>query len=355
MVTIHDVARVAGVSIATVSNVVNGSEKVSPKTAERVQKVITELNYVPNVIAQGLKTNNSRSIGIVVEDIDSIGAPRMIDGIAGYCDEHNYSVILGQVGLIRKIKRFNWNYEQLDSSIDYKNDVAANITSLLRSRVSGIIYVGAHPRDVSRLIPDLDIPLVITYSYSSKGSMSVNYNDMQGAMLAVETLISYGHRRIGLICGPINSVPSHKRLIGYQTALMKHGIPYQPDYICTSNGNWWFEDGEVLCEKLLSLDTVPTAIFAMSDLMAFGAIKAARSHGLRIPEDLSIHGFDDTDAAGFITPPLTTISIPMNELGLRSAMSIISLIENSTSEAEDILLPCEQVLRQSVVSPIEIN
>lgn len=347
MTTIHDVARRAGVSIGTVSNTLNQSNKVSPKTAARVMEAVAELNYIPNTLAQGLKTNQNRVIGILAEDVSAFTSGSIIDGICEYCESHDYAVNLCNLRVNTKVAHEQaFHYEEMEASETFRKSVTASLNLLTTSRVCGLIYIGVHPRDVGNVLPPLDIPVVYTYAYTHKQDYCINYDDYQGARLAACHLIEKGHKRIALICGSIDSVPAHKRLMGYQNALMEHGLPLYPEYIRT--GNWHYEDGYRECLELLRLPQRPTAIFSMSDLMAYGAINAALQSGLQIPDDLSIHGFDNLESSSFLRPALTTVSLPLQEMGRRTAQTMLQLLKGEAPKEPGILIPCSHVPRDSV-------
>lgn len=347
MYTIIDVARLAGVSTATVSNVINKNGKVAQKTEEKVLQAIKELNYIPNHIAKGLKTNSTQNIGIIVEDINAFSSSDIIDGICSYCEEFGYTVHLTNLRVHQKIDTPpTSHYDQLETSIEFKTSIENNINHLLSSRISGLIYIGVHPRDVSRLIPKLDIPIVYAYAYATKEDSSVNYDDFQGAKLSVDYLIQMNHQKIAIISGPINSFPSHQRLLGYQTSLIENGINYLPEYI--KIGNWHYEDGYRLCNELLDLSAPPTAIFAMNDLMAIGVINAAKDRSLCIPDDLSIHGFDNLRLTDYLRPSLCTVDLQLKTIGIRSAKVLIEKLTTQNSTHDQVKIPCKHIPRDSV-------
>lgn len=349
MTTIHDVARLAGVSIGTVSNVLNQSNKVSPKTAERVLSAVEELNYVPNTIAKSLKTNQSNHIGILAEDVGAFSSGDIIDGICEYCEKADYLISLCNLRVNRKVEHAGpFLYKDLETSETFQNSVRNSLNNLLTSRICGLIYIGVHPRDVGNILPPLDIPVVYTYAYTKNEDYCINYDDYQGARLAVDYLISQEHRRIALISGSIDSVPSHKRMLGYHTSLMEHNLQFYPEYIRT--GNWHYEDGYHQCLELLNLTEPPTAIFAMSDVMAYGAINAALDRGLKVPDDISIHGFDDLELSSYTSPALTTVSLPLREMGLRTAEVMLNILKGTEEDEKGILLPCSHVERKTVAA-----
>lgn len=237
-------------------------------------------------------------------------------------------------------------YNELEQTASFQKSVEKSLNLLLASRVDGIIYIGVHPRDVGHILPPVNILVVYVYSYTSGDDYCVNYDDFQGAGLAVEYLIEMGHERIALLCGSINSVSSHKRLMGYQEALMRHRLTFRPEYVCA--GNWHYEDGYHNCLQLLDLPEPPTAIFSMSDLMAYGALNAALDRGLRIPEDISIHGFDGLEHSAFTHPALSTVELPLRQMGAKSMEMLLSAINHEEAEARSVLLPCSHMARSTV-------
>lgn len=347
MTTIHDVAKQAGVSIGTVSNVLNQNKKVAPDTAARVMEAVRALHYVPNTMAKGLKMNQTHILGILAEDIGAFSSGDIIDGICKYSEEHDYAVKLCNLRVNQKVDcKTAFLYRELEETDAFQKSVEKSLNLLLASRVDGIIYIGVHPRDVGDLLPALDVPVVYVYAYTAKNDYCVNYDDFQGAGLAVEHLIKMGHERIALLCGSIDSVPAHKRLMGYQEALMKHGLPFYPEYICA--GNWHYEDGYENSVRLLRLPNPPTAIFSMSDYMAFGAMNAALDLKKDIPGDISIHGFDGLEYSAYTRPSLSTVALPLREMGMKSAETLLSVINHTEPASRNILLPCSHVIRNTV-------
>lgn len=347
MHTIRDVAKLAGVSIGTVSNVLNKQAKVSKETAQRVQEAIKQLNYTPNSFAKGLKSSQSHLIGILSEDITSFSSGYIIDGICEYCDAKDYSITLCNLGVNRKaMQGTHFFYKHLEESDAFKKNISGAVSVLSASQICGLIYIGTHPRDVSAVLPDLDIPVIYTYAYTSTGAYSINYDDYQGARLAMDYLIKNGNNRIALLCGPIDSVPAHKRLLGYQSALMEHHIQLYPDYI--RQGDWHYASGYEECRKLLHMDKPPAAIFAMNDYMAFGAMNAALDLGYSIPNDLSICGFDNLEHSAYTRPALSTIELPLRKMGLLAVETLLGILEGNPPQEPELLLPCLLKKRNSV-------
>ncbi len=349
MHTIRDVAKLAGVSIGTVSNVLNNQAKVSKQTAERVQEAIKQLNYTPNSFAKGLKSSQSRLIGILSEDISSFFSGYIIDGICEYCDTKDYSITLCNLGINRKAMHGTcFFYKDLEESDAFKKNVASTVSILSASQICGLIYIGTHPRDVTAILPDLDVPVIYTHAYTHTDTYSINYDDYQGARLAMDYLIKNGNSRIALLCGPIDSVPAHKRLLGYQSALMEHQIQLYPDYI--RQGDWHYESGYAECAKLLQMKKPPTAIFSMNDNMAYGAMNAAQDFGCSIPGDLSICGFDNLEHSAYMRPALSTIQLPLRKMGSLAAETLLDVLDGNPPQETGLLLPCLLKERASVAN-----
>lgn len=345
MPTIYDVARLAGVSPGTVSNVLNHSGKVAKDTEERILQVVEEVHYVPNRTAQRLKTSKSKNIFVIVENIKAFPAPDIVDGISEFCFEKGYDLTLFNLRVNPQTQNFQYN-EYLEKQ-EVQNELGIALQQAKSINAGGIIYVSIYPRDIENLIPESDIPCVFCYSYSHGENYCVNCDDMNGGLIATDYLISMGHEKIGLICGVFDSLPSHKRLMGYQTSLMNHNLPYVPQYIQVGEG-WRYEDGYEGCKKLLCLPDPPTAIFAMSDVMAVGAVHAAQDMGLQVPRDLSIQGYDRVEYLEFTRPALTTVEMPLREIGRKGAEVTIQLIDNHPPESHSILIECSHVARDSV-------
>ncbi|GGJ03750.1 DNA-binding transcriptional regulator CytR [Alicyclobacillus cellulosilyticus] len=341
MVRIKDIAKLANVSPATVSMVINNRGNISEATRKKVLKIIEELNYQPNNVARSLKTNRTRTIGVIVEDITVFSSPEIIHGINESADEHGMSILLTNLRVHRLIGN---NFENFDRC---KQSVMNAVEELLSRQVDGMIYIGIHNRDLTGLI-NIPKPVVFTYcSASGENQYSVNYDDELAAFEATEYLIQRGHEKIALISGLIDSIPSHDRFTGYYRAIREHGLPFNPVYVKT--GDWEFESGYVMAKELLALADKPTAILAMNDLMAGGVLEACRECGVRVPEDLSVVGFDNREISFYFIPKLTTMGLPLNELGRKSVEILVRAIEGEPIPEKSVKLKCNLVERQSVM------
>nr|WP_253958042.1 substrate-binding domain-containing protein [Metabacillus halosaccharovorans] len=218
---------------------------------------------------------------------------------------------------------------------------------LVKSQVEGIIYISVHPRDITGIISDSKIPIVYNYCYTrNEHDYTVNYDDEGGSYQITKYLINKGHSQIGLISGLINSKSSHARFRGYQKALSEHLLMFHPQFVKT--GDWEYESGYRMALDLLHQETKPTAIIAMNDLMAAGAIQAIKEQKLQVPDDVSIIGFDNRELSGYHSPKLTTMSLPLEEMG-KVAMNILHQLKNNQNVVQKkYLLDCHLVERESV-------
>lgn len=339
MATIREISEYAGVSIATVSKVLNGQPGVSSETQDTVMAVAKKLNYRPNLNARHLKTGMSRTLGVIAEDLTVFNTPSIVDGIGVYCETHSYHYILGN---LRFNKRFghDQNYGQQKSEL-----VLDMIDEMLSKQVAGILYIGCHSHEVPPLSAQKETRFVCAYCYSKNPDIpAVIYDDREAAYKVAELLISRGHSRIGIIAGPKDSYHTSNRLLGFQEALFDHGIPYNPHL--TYYGEWERDQGYANAAMLISEGV--TAIFAQNDLMAMGVIDYCNQKGIKVGKDLALIGFDDREIAAVCRPPLSTVSLPLFDIGHTAASVMLDMIEKgSVPETHEILLRCTIVERES--------
>ncbi|TCN21163.1 LacI family DNA-binding transcriptional regulator [Mesobacillus foraminis] len=346
MIRLKDIAERANVSTATVSYVLNNTGNVSDKTREKVYQVLKEMNYKPNEIARSLKIKKTSTIGVIVEDITTFYVPEIIDGINKYAEKLGFSILLVNLRIYKKLGL------KLDNIEKYKDLIVSATNELLSKQVDGIIYIGVHTRDVTGLIPEINKPIIYTYCYTSSNQDSVNYDDENAAFEATKYLIHKGHSKIAIISGPVDSVPAHRRLIGYHRALMDHQISFNPAYIKT--GDWEYQSGYEMAKELLKNHDPPSAIFAMSDVMAGGVLDACRELEIKVPDDLSLIGFDGQECSWYFTPKLTTMKLPlgqMGELSIKKMVERIKQLKNNENHSEKTQLLCELIERESVSCP----
>lgn len=343
MATIKEIAQMANVSTATVSHVLNGTARISEETSERVRKAVRGANYRPNSIAKSLKIRKTNSIGIITEDITVFNTPGIIDGINECAEKNNYHIILNNMMLYKKIGN---KYKDAER---YSGMVSDIVDDLVDRQVEGIIYVGAHCRDVAGLIGNSPVPLVFTYCYAvSETDVSIYYDDETAAWELTRYLIGMGHHKIGIITGLLDSAQCQDRLKGYQRALYDNSILFNPQYLRT--GDWEFDKGYAAARELIALPDPPTAIFAMNDIMAGGVIEAANELGLDIPGNLSLVGFDNRECSWSYSPRITTMALPLNEIGRAAAETLIELLNGTSDKTGKVIkLQCSLIERKSVL------
>lgn len=343
-VNIKDVARRANVSPAAVSYALNNTGGVSKETADRVLDVAKELNYRPNFVAKSLKTQRTKTIGVLVEDLTVFNAPDIIDGISETSENQGYSIILSN---LRLSKRIGLDFTQ---ALAHRDLVRKKLDEMYFKQVEGIIYVGMHSRDVSALVDFGQLPLVYAYCMSSRdGDMYVTYDDRLTAYRACRYLLDKGHRSIGFITGPRGHVDtSIDRLQGSKDALQEFDLTVSESQV--AEGDWDYDSGFEGARYLLNQEGI-TAIFAMNDLMALGAMAYCHAHALPVPNRVSVMGFDNRESSRYFVPGLTTMALPLRTMGERAAQMIITTINNEAIEDPKNRLPGELIARDSVVSP----
>lgn len=348
MVTIKEIAQRCNVSIATVSNILNGKPNASEETKKRVLQVVKELNYTPNSVAKNLKMKKSKTIGIIAEDITVFCTPEIIDGITKCCEEEGYHILLTNMRLYKKHSDTYYDKE------DFREIVEKEIRELLSKQVDGIIYVTAHERKIKCFPDDLEIPACIAYGYSlSDRFPSIVVDDKDGAYKIVKYLTDNGHSSIGVITGKENSIHTADRLVGYQKALFKSGICYNPELVV--EGDWKRESGYKCTDELL--DQGVTAIFCMNDIMAGGVYDRLEDRGLVPGKDVSVAGFDNRELSNFYHPPLTTTELPLYEIGYTACRKVIGMLKEEPTDAgkreckeTEIYEKCHLLVRASVNS-----
>ena len=331
-VTIVDVAREAGVSYTTVSRVLNDKGNVKPETRERVLTAMTRLGYVVDQRARSLAGGRSQVIGLLVHDVGTSYIGEIIRGIDAELASAQYDLLLYTTHR-RKTKE------------------SAHVITLTRGMADGLLLV--LPRDPGaylEILRQLRFPhALVDHRGGDEKAPAVAAANWRGAYKATEYLIGLKHRRIGFITGAMDQICAQDRLAGYKTALTDHGITFDPELVY--EGDFFQPQGYAGASALLELPHPPTAIFASNDVSAFGAMEAVREHGLRIPDDVSMVGFDDILQAVHVHPPLTTVRQPLEEMGRTATRMLLEYIQDPQRPIERVELPTGLVIRQSCRSP----
>jgi LacI family transcriptional regulator len=327
-VTIDDVARVAGVSIATVSRVLNNTGKVAPETAERVHAAVAELDYVPHAGARGLAGSRRNTIGLVFPGMGDAFLNELLVGVDHLFAEEGYELLLYSTRLRSS--------QQSSMSIPLGEH---NTDGL-------IIYAGSLETSEIQRFYDRGFPQVLLHQSAPEGMQipSVTFENKAGAQTAVSHLINLGRRRIVHLVGLEGNEDAHWRELGYREALAEHNLPFEPELVVTGG----FDDkvSETAVAQLLESSVKFDAIFAADDRSASGALFALQQAGKRVPEDVAVVGFDDASYARYLTPALSTIHAPIAESGRKAAEQIIRLIRDQEPDMLT-LLPTELIVRES--------
>nr|WP_315231249.1 LacI family DNA-binding transcriptional regulator [uncultured Albidiferax sp.] len=331
MASIKDVARHANVSISTVSHVVNRTRFVSDKARQDVEAAIRALGYVPSAVARSLKSNTTRTLGMLIPNCSNPYFAEIVRSVEDHCFASGYTLIL-----------CNTDDEPLRQSVYLK--------VLAEKRVDGLIIISTgEDSDLQDLLQGLTTPTVlldreVTHVHCDL----VETANVQGGQMATEHLVALGHRRIACIGGPAELSPSAQRIQGWRNALAAAALD--------ANDLLWHSDfssqgGFTAMQAILQSPQQPTAVFVCNDLMGIGALSAAHEAGLRIPQDLSIIGFDDIELARFTSPPLTTIVQPKQRIGMLAVDMLLERIQGGRTDTRQVLLQPELIVRASTASP----
>jgi LacI family transcriptional regulator len=330
--TLAAIAAEAGVSLPTVSKVVNGRPDVAPATRARVERLLDQRQYSRSTVR---RQRRSGLIDLVFNGLDSPWAVEILRGVEEWGAGHETGVAV--------------------SSVRHGSIRPASWTSALASHdTDGVILVTSElTGDQLRQLREAGIPLVVVDPVNPPPPdlPSVGATNWAGGLAATEHLLSLGHRRIGAIAGPGDYLCSRARIDGYRSALEQIGVRF--DQVLVRYGDFEHEGGFIRGGELLELSKPPTAIFAGNDQQALGVYEAARQRGLRIPQDLSVVGFDDLPVARWVSPPLTTVRQPLNEMGGVAAQMLGELIDGTPLRSTRVELSTELITRESTAAPRE--
>jgi len=331
-VTIVDVAQEADVSYATVSRVINNGAHVRPEKRERVLRAMAKLGFTVNQQARSLRAGRSQVIGLLVHDLGTSYIGEIIRGIEAELSAASYDLMLYTTHR-RKTKE------------------ATYVSAITRGMADGLLLV--LPRNPEAYLESLRqrrFPYVLVdHQGIDETGPAVGATNFQGAYDATQHLLSLGHRRIGFITGQMEMGCARDRLAGYRAALLAAGIPPDPQWV--REGDFFQPDGFAGAQALLALPQPPSAIFASNDVSAFGVMEAVRDAGKRLPDDMSIVGFDDIPQAAQVNPTLTTVRQPLEQMGRTAARMLLEIIGNETRPAARVDLHTELIVRASTRPP----
>lgn len=328
--SIKKIAKLAGVSTATVSRVLNGSDKVKEQTAEKVLKVADELNYRMDHVARRMKVKQSDSlvIGLIITDIDNSFFANVAKGVEDVAYKNKHVLMICNTNEDPGKEKFFLN-------------------SMLSEKVSGIIMVPTSGNETFLKSINLEgFPMVmVDRKVKSMNVDTVSINNEAGGFQATEQLIKNGHRRIGIICGIKGLTNTEERFNGYKKALDESAIPFDEELVAF--GNYIERGGREAVKKLIALDEPPTAVFSTNNLMTLGCLKELYEQKIRVPDEMALVGFDDSAWAEAMIPPLTTIKQPGYELGVNAAELLIKRLNNKNTSKLNIVLNPELIVRES--------
>jgi DNA-binding LacI/PurR family transcriptional regulator len=332
-VNIKDMAKICGVSTQTISRVINKRPDVAPKTRQIVEKAIAEMGYRPSALARSLVQQRSYTLGVITAGLKYVGVSQTLNGITEQCEASNYAL------LIKELPRF-----------DTPNIVPV-VESLISRHVEGIIFAAPELNGnvimAQSQLPSFCPPIIFLKSQANAKYTTISIDNFGGARKAVEYLFSLGRRHIGFISGPLEWLEARQRKQGWEDAIKAVGESVSDKN--WSQGNWSSSSGEAAFAELIQKYPEMDAVFVSNDQMALGLFHYAHEHGIRMPEDLSVVGFDDLTEAAYFTPALTTMTHPLRELGILAVKTLLEQIEGSGSQplVKTITLETKLIIRHS--------
>jgi len=323
-ISIKDVAHKAGVSPSTVSRALSDHPRISRETKERIRRLATEMGYSPSAVARSLVTKRTRIIGLAVGWVSDPFLTELVRGVEDTATVDGYTVFLS-------------------SFYDQPHREKEVLSTFHERRVDGIIVQSSHLyADHHALLAQFNSPVVLINAPDYVHSVSTD--NVHGGRLATDYLLSLGHSRIGYLAAARGGRTNEHRLEGYKEALRERGIAF--DAALVVQGDGYAAGGKAAMGKLLALPAPPTAVFCFNDLTAMGAAQAIREAGLRVPDDISLVGFDDIELATYFYPPLTTVRQPAYELGRRAMGMVLALLADG-NQVPNVVLKGELIVRES--------
>lgn len=332
-VTIKDIARMCSVSTQTVSRVINNRPDVSPETRDAVEKAISEMGYQPSALARSLVQQRSYTLGVITAGLKYVGVSQTLNGITEQCEQSGYSL------LIKELPRFD------------TADIVPVIESLIAHHVEGIIFFAAEFNENVKMaqaqLPAFCPPIIFLKSQPTPNYITVSVDNYGGARKVVEYLLSVGRRKIGLITGPMEWLEARQRKQGWEDALRIVGVAgFEQNW---TQGNWSSSSGESAFAELIQKYPEMDAVFVSNDQMALGVLHYTYVHGIRVPEDLAVVGFDNLAESAYYSPSLTTVTQPLRELGILAVKTLLGEIEGTDSRfsGKALTLNTEMIIRDS--------
>ena len=329
--TIRDVARRAGVSIATVSRVLNATTPVAEDKRRRVVAAAEALGYTPNEVARSLLGKATGGLGVLLPSVSGEFFSEFLNGLDRATHQNGFFLMIST------------SHRNLD-------EMSVALKSLHR-RVDGLITMAPEgdAAQLRALLPERAPCVLVNTDAEGLACDAFNFDNYRGGFLATEHLLSLGHRRIAMLKGPARAFDARERLRGYRAALRAYGQEPAPELEIT--GDYTSEAGKRAAETLLAMDPRPTAVFAANDQSALALIGALQNEGLSVPEALSVVGFDDIPSVRYASPPLTSIHVPIRDVAMRAVERLVERVRDRHAVPQQRVLPVELVVRQSTAPP----
>ncbi|MBD1576721.1 MULTISPECIES: substrate-binding domain-containing protein [Vibrio] len=333
MATIKDVARIAGVSTTTVSHVINKTRFVAEATQERVMAAVDELNYAPSAVARSLKCNTTSTIGMLVTQSTNPFFAEVVEGVESYCYRQGYTLILCNTGGLVEKQR------------DY-------VRMLAGKRVDGLLVMCSDlDEDLQKMLdghPDIPKVVMDWGPETSKADKIVD-NSEEGGYLATRYLLDHGHTDIACLSGHFEKAACKERIAGCKRAMAEKGLTIPDEWLL--EGNFECDTAVIAADKILAMDKKPSAVFCFNDIMALGLMSRLQEKDLRVPEDISVIGYDNIDLSPYFSPPLTTIHQPKRRLG-KTAIEILLERIKDKAHAKQVFEMVPEIIERSTVKKL---
>ncbi len=326
--TLEEVAKAAGVSVTTASRVLTANKHpVRAATRQRVLNAAQRLHYRPNMLARGMRTDRTHTIGILAEDLLSPFTPPIIRGIQDFLKEIDYLALIVNTDSAPMVER-------------------NAINTLLSRSIEGLIFVELdHVADTNELTESQKPYMFVHRLFGASIANSVVPDDELGTRMAIEHLLTLGHRAIAHIAGPQGWHSARRRYESFCDLLQEEQILLRPHHVV--EGDWTYSGGAIAAQRLLQQRPLPTAIYVANDTMAFGAINTIQQQGLRVPEDIALVGYDNSEFSRILHPTLTTVSLPAYEMGLRAAELLWQKLQGEAVDEQEVKICGQLYIRES--------
>lgn len=343
--TLKEIAEICGVTVSTVSNVLNDKPKVSEEKKQQIMKVVEELGYQPNYFAQGIRKTKKRIIGIIAEDILNFSSVSMVEEIMAACERNNYKTLLLNMRLYDR-----WDNRWYDDNTKIIEASKPMFQQIMSVKVDGFIYVAGHCRKIHCIPENIGIPGVVLYGISADPKYpSVVLDDELGGYSVAQYIIEKGYREFGIVSGKSDNMHTGKRLLGIQKAMFEAGLPFNPDLV--HEGDWKRESGYECAGELVAKGV--KCILCMNDLMAAGVYDYLYENGLEVGTDISVMGYDNREISDYMRPRLTTYDLKLSTLARKSAEMMVEMLSDKDKESAYTngyieKMPGELVIRKSI-------